>query len=151
MKKTKVLMLYGNSYSSCGLDSLSETLSIIDSNISVDLIRNPLIALEKIKEYDLIIMGLIWSQNECKKVFNEYKLPSLQIRTILHQYNELINSGILFYNVIKSIHSIPIIIYDTVGCSGDFAYSEKITFFRVPELVKNIIDEIICITKKETV
>lgn len=139
----KILMLYGDSYSPCGMNSLSETISFIDPNISVDLIRNPLDALEKIEEYDLLIMGLVWSYNESKDI------P--EIKKTIFPENYLIDVGIVLYKIIQHEHSIKTIIYDTVGCSKDFSEKNNIHFFRMPELPETIIQEIISISKKETV
>lgn len=139
----KVLMLYGDSYSSCGMDSLSETLSFIDPNLSVDLIRNPLIALEKIKEYDLLIMGLIWSYNESKNI------P--EIKKLSFSENYLIDIGIALYKIIQYEYPIKTIIYDTIGSSKYFSEKNNIYFLRMPELPKTIIQEIVSILKKETV
>jgi len=143
MKKIKVLMLYGNSYSSCGMDSLSENISMINSDISVDFVKNPLIALEKIKKYDLLIMGLIWSYNESKSI------PQIQNFKFSERY--LVDVGIILYKVIQDTTSIKTIVYDTVLCSEEFCKKNTIPFLRMPELAKTIVEEIISIFKKEVV
>lgn len=146
----KILLLYGNDYLNFGLDSLSKSLSLLDDSISVDFITNPWEALEKIKEYDCLVMGLIWSHEESGKVIVPIstRFPLIGAAS---KYNSLIHNGILLYYIFQEKYPIRTIIYDTILPSEMFANEHKIRFLRMPELVKDLLFEIKRFEKKEAV
>lgn len=141
-KIKKILMLYGNSYVNCGIDSLSETLSIIDHNISVDLFKNPIEAFEKIKEYDVMIMGLIWSEKETKEIIDKENFSLSQAKDIVSKHNELFAFGLLLYYIFQNKYPIKTIIYDTTLYSEKIANEADIMYLKMPELSETIIQKI---------
>lgn len=138
----KILMLYGNSYVNCGLDSLTNNLSLNGHNIFVNLFNNPIEALEKVKEYDLIIMGLIWSENETKEIIDKEGFSLSQAKDVVSKYNDLFTFGLLLYYIFQNKYTIKTIIYDTTLYSKKIADDNDIPYLKMPELSETIIRKI---------
>lgn len=135
----KILLLYGESYSRMGMNSLADIIS--DYHYRVDLTKDPLEALKNIKNYHLLIMGLLWSPNETKQILDKSPYPKNTLDII-----DLYKIGIQVYQHLQKAHPIKTIILDSTLYPQDFCRKNNLLFLRLPEKPEILVDLI----KKET-